>query len=88
MQQFAYYKLLNFNIVEDLIEIQAFLVSILADRFEVFCVKHRNTPPTPSQEGRAERRNSAFRDSALYFTIHHSQFSILNSQFPQFFPHS
>jgi hypothetical protein len=42
--------------------------------------RYPNTPPTPSQEGRAERRSAVFGNTGRHLIIFNSQFSILNSK--------
>jgi hypothetical protein len=43
-------------------------------------VRYHNTPPAPSQEGRAERRGAVYGNTGSYLIIFNSQFSILNSK--------
>jgi hypothetical protein len=42
--------------------------------------RYHNTPPTPSQEGRAGRRSAVIGNTGSYLIIFNSQFSILNSK--------
>jgi hypothetical protein len=44
--------------------------------------RYRNTPPTPSQEGRAERRSAVIGNTGRHFIILNSAFLILNSPSP------